>query len=96
MTLSIFCLSDGTLKIGDTALPVHKLILSMRSPVFAAMFASKMSEAKNGEVVIDDLELSVAKEMIRFDLRQSVRADPLNHRDISASCTRTSARSTAN
>jgi hypothetical protein len=57
--------SDAKLVVGNTSLDVHKVVLSARSPVFAAMFASKMSEAKNGEVVIDDMELSVAKEMIR-------------------------------
>ncbi len=57
--------SDAKLVVGDSSLDVHKLVLSARSPVFAAMFSSKMSEAKSGEVVIDDMELAVVKEMIR-------------------------------
>jgi speckle-type POZ protein len=57
--------SDAKLVVGDKIIDVHKLVLSARSPVFAAMFASKMSEAKSGQVVIDDMELPVVKEMIR-------------------------------
>jgi hypothetical protein len=43
--------SDAAVLVGDSEpIHVHKLILSARSPVFATMFRSGMSEAKTGQV----------------------------------------------
>jgi speckle-type POZ protein len=47
-------------------IPAHKFILSLRSPVFRAMFQADMSEAATSEVLIQDFEAEVMKEFVRF------------------------------
>ena len=46
--------------------PAHKLILSMRSPVFKAMFSAHMSEATSNEVLIPDIDTEVMREFLAF------------------------------
>ena len=50
----------------EVRIPAHKLILSMRSPVFRAMFTTGMAEAINNEVRIQDFDAAVVKEFLRF------------------------------
>lgn len=47
-------------------IPAHKFILSLRSPVFKAMFQADMSEAATSEVLIQDFNADVMKEFVRF------------------------------
>ena len=50
----------------EVRIPAHKLILSMRSPVFRTMFASGMVEARTNEVRIQDFDAAVVMEVLRF------------------------------
>jgi hypothetical protein len=45
--------SDLVLKVRGTSYHVHRIILSLRSPMFRAMLASGFKEATDGEVIID-------------------------------------------
>lgn len=47
-------------------IPAHKFILSLRSPVFRAMFQTEMSEAVTNEVLIQDFDAAVMQEFVRF------------------------------
>ncbi|KAJ8673609.1 hypothetical protein QAD02_004871 [Eretmocerus hayati] len=51
---------------GGESLVAHKCILAGSSPIFAAMFEHDMIESKLNVVDIDDVELDVLKEMLRF------------------------------
>ena len=59
-------LSDFTLAVGEEKFQVHKLILSIRSPVFRRMMESPMLENANSEVEISDFKPEVVKEMIHY------------------------------
>lgn len=48
--------SDVTLVAGETPVKAHKAILAQRSPVFKAMFESRMSESKQSEIAVDDVD----------------------------------------
>ena len=50
----------------DERVPVHKLILQLRSPVFKAMMSSTMKESTSNEINISDFDHEVVKEFIRF------------------------------
>ena len=52
--------------LAEERIPAHKLILSMRSPVFRTMFASGMAESLTNEVRIQDFDAAVVKEFLRF------------------------------
>jgi len=60
--------SDVDILVGaDRArLPAHKVILASRSKVFSAMLQAPMKEATTGEIVLDDLELPLVQELLRF------------------------------
>ena len=58
--------SDFVLLCQGEEVQVHKFVLSSRSPVFAAMFQSQMSENVKGEMTIDDVEKDVLKELLRY------------------------------
>jgi hypothetical protein len=47
-------------------LPVHKLVLAMRSPVLRGMLHSDMAEARLGRIVIRDVIPPAAKAMVHF------------------------------
>jgi hypothetical protein len=73
-------LSDFTIvarRMGSTAareeteeewvnLPVHKLVLSLRSPVLKTMLDSGMAEANGGELRIADCDAAVVQEFVNF------------------------------
>jgi hypothetical protein len=60
-------LADVTLACSDgKALPAFRLVLSARSAVFRAMFASGMEEARTGRVVLDDMTSEVAEAFLDF------------------------------
>lgn len=59
-------LSDFTLCAGNKSFPVHKSILSVRSPVFKAMFSNPMAE-KDGHVLeIPDVDPGTLEKMLLF------------------------------
>jgi speckle-type POZ protein len=58
--------SDAILSVDGEEIPVHKFILSTRSPVFAAMFEAEMVEKKNNIVKIEDLTYEDMKELLVF------------------------------
>ncbi|GBM77495.1 Speckle-type POZ protein-like B [Araneus ventricosus] len=60
------CFSDVNLKCDSASIPAHKLILSARSPVFAAMFKNPMKETHENEVDITDIDASVLRAMITY------------------------------
>lgn len=47
-------------------IPVHKNIMSIRSPVFETMMETKMLESKQGRATISDIEGKALMEFIRF------------------------------
>ncbi|GFT17696.1 speckle-type POZ protein-like B [Nephila pilipes] len=57
---------DVHLKCGSVAIPAHKNILSMRSPVFSAMFSSEMEETRKNEVDITDVDVPVLRMMLKY------------------------------
>ncbi|GFS72389.1 speckle-type POZ protein [Nephila pilipes] len=57
---------DVHLKCGSVAIPAHKSILSMRSPVFSAMFSSEMEETRQNEVNITDVDVPVLRMMLKY------------------------------
>ena len=58
-------LSDVALRVGDRKFPVHRAILAAKSPVFRAMFTSDMKESVAEEILIDDMEPDVMKEVLK-------------------------------
>lgn len=52
-------LSDFTIVASGRELPAHQIILSARSPVFAAMLEPHTEEAKNSRVIFPDIDFEV-------------------------------------
>ncbi|XP_063973152.1 uncharacterized protein LOC135160493 [Diachasmimorpha longicaudata] len=59
-------LSDFKLIIGEETLPVHKFLLAASSHEFLKMFVTPMKESKENRVLINDVELPVMKEVLRY------------------------------
>jgi len=59
-----FC--DMEIVCGGKVFPCHKLIVSTRSPVFRAMFETKMRESELGKVTIEDIKPEVMTDMLYF------------------------------
>ncbi|KAL9700588.1 hypothetical protein quinque_004029 [Culex quinquefasciatus] len=57
---------DLTMMVDGEAVQAHKCILTARSPVFAAMFEHAMQESVENCVVIEDVELTVFKALLRY------------------------------
>ena len=47
-------------------IPVHKLILQLRSPVFKVMLSSTMMESDSNEIIISNFDHDFVNEFIRF------------------------------
>ena len=58
-----FCFNDGGV---DQQIGGHVNVLSIRSPVFAAMFENDMEESKTGRVIIQDICPEVFKQLLQF------------------------------
>ena len=58
--------SDIKITCGEEVFDCHRNILSVRSPVFDAMFQSDMIENRSKNVVIMDIKPEVVKEMLYF------------------------------
>ncbi|XP_051169184.1 speckle-type POZ protein-like [Leptopilina boulardi] len=72
---------DVTFKVEDKEFNAHKIILILRSPVFAAMFQIKMTEELTSIVKIEDIKSTIFQKMLRFiytdkvnDLKESAAA----------------------
>ncbi|XP_043479770.1 speckle-type POZ protein B-like [Leptopilina heterotoma] len=57
---------DVRFKVEDKEFTAHKAILAIRSPVFAAMFNSKMSEELTSIVQIKDIKPTIFQQMLNF------------------------------
>ncbi|XP_055934690.1 speckle-type POZ protein-like B [Argiope bruennichi] len=76
--------SDVVLKCGDVSIPAHKNILSVRSPVFEAMFSNPMKESHKNEVSVIDIDETTVRNLLIYiytgtisDLTDSSAADLL-------------------
>ena len=58
--------SDVKITCGEEVFDCHRNILSVRSPVFDAMFQSDMVENRSKNVLIKDIKPKVVKEMLYF------------------------------
>ena len=59
-------LSDVTFNILGRKFAAHKNILTMRSPVFAAMFRHPTKEMQSNQVEVKDVDHDVFQEILRF------------------------------
>eukprot|EP01043_Picozoa_sp_COSAG02_P005199 COSAG02_NODE_140_length_34374_cov_913.416443_2_plen_487_part_00 len=59
-------MSDMELKCGGTSVKAHKLLLSARSPVFAAMFKPGLVEAEANEVTLEGIEPAVLRSLVHY------------------------------
>ncbi|CAL1284114.1 unnamed protein product [Larinioides sclopetarius] len=57
---------DVKLKIKDTTLLAHKVILCARSSIFLAMLTGEMKEKKNGCIEIEDISINTMKKFLIF------------------------------
>ena len=68
--ISVFCCSeqyaDICIVVGDARIPAHSLILAARSPVFATMFTAPMKESITKEMVLEDIEASVVRDLLQY------------------------------
>lgn len=58
--------SDVTINVGEQKLHAHKIILTARSPVFAAMFQHDMLESSTNQIDIEDIDYDTMKRVLRF------------------------------
>nr|XP_042903336.1 speckle-type POZ protein B-like [Parasteatoda tepidariorum] len=58
--------TDLNLHAGNKIIPVHKCLLSARSPVFSAMFKRDMMENQTGVVDIPDVESEVLRSFVEY------------------------------
>ena len=59
-------MTDVEFLVGEEAFGAHRSLLSARSPVFAAMFASGMKEAETGQVRIEDVDPTTFQQFLKF------------------------------
>lgn len=66
--VALICIADACSSKRRKEEPVtaHKLILSMRTPVFKTMFQAGMKEAMTNEVTITDIERPVLQALVQF------------------------------
>ena len=68
--ISSFCCSeehaDIWIVIGDTRIPTHSIILAARSDAFAKMLRAPMKESIAKEIVLEDIEASVVRDLLQF------------------------------
>ena len=61
--------ADVTVTCGNQKFECHKIILGSRSPVFKAMFTSKMEEHNLGTVEIKDMDPLVLENLLQYIYR---------------------------
>jgi len=59
-------MTDVEFLVGEETFGAHRSLLSARSPVFAAMFASGMKEAVDGQVRIEDVNPTTFQLFLKF------------------------------
>lgn len=59
-------LTDVVLLVGDQSVDAHRFILSARSPIFAAMFKSGMSECQTSRVRIEGTDPTTFRDFLKF------------------------------
>lgn len=59
-------MTDVEFVVGGMIFGAHRSLLSARSPVFAAMFASRMKEAETGQVRIEDVDPTTFQQFLKF------------------------------
>jgi len=59
-------MTDVEFFVGEESFGAHRSLLSARSPVFAAMFASGMMEAETGQVRIEDVDPNIFGIFLEF------------------------------
>ncbi|XP_015112429.1 speckle-type POZ protein A [Diachasma alloeum] len=59
-------LSDAVVIVEDKQFHVHKLLLQIRSPVFAAMFEHNLKENQTNEIKIEEIRPEVVRKMLQF------------------------------
>ena len=52
--------------MGDARIPAHSFILAARSPAFAAMLTDSMKDSIIKEIVLEDIEACVVKDLLQF------------------------------
>ena len=60
------------LVVGEKEFQAHRLVLSTRSPVFAAMFEHECTEKQDGTVQITDVPLDTFEVLLRYIYTDSV------------------------
>ncbi len=56
--------SDFKIQVDGVTLPVHKVLLGLKSEVFKAMFSSEMTEGTSNELIISDFPLTTVQSML--------------------------------
>jgi len=64
--------------VGEETFDAHRSILSARSPVFAAMFASGMKETATGQVRIEDVDPDVFQKLLKFLYMGTFEPSPMD------------------
>ncbi|XP_044582700.1 speckle-type POZ protein B-like [Cotesia glomerata] len=64
--------SDVVLLVGDKKILAHKVILTIRSPVFAAMFSHQLKENKENEITIPDMDPEVCEKLLEYIYTENV------------------------
>ncbi|XP_044971814.1 BTB/POZ and MATH domain-containing protein 1-like [Hordeum vulgare subsp. vulgare] len=64
---------DVTFVVEQAEIQAHRLILAMRSPVFAAELLGEMREGTTRRVMVDDMSASTFRAMIRFIYTDELR-----------------------
>ncbi|XP_035231449.1 speckle-type POZ protein-like [Stegodyphus dumicola] len=59
-------LTDVSIRVKDKEFPVHKVILTTRSPVFRGMFSHEMAEEKTNVIEISDIDPDVIEIMLQY------------------------------
>ncbi|GBN06765.1 TD and POZ domain-containing protein 4 [Araneus ventricosus] len=59
-------LSDVSLRVDEETFPVHKFILSSRSPVFKAMFTNDMREKASKCIVVPDVDVDTLRRLLLY------------------------------
>ena len=82
--MSVFCCSekhaDICIVVGDARIPAHSFILAARSPAFATMLTDPMKESIIKEIVLEDIEACVVKDLLQFVYSGSLDASCENTR----------------
>eukprot|EP00794_Sanderia_malayensis_P015965 gene15965-17571_t len=71
-------LCDVILVVGTKKLNAHKVVLSACSPYFRAMFTNEMTESRDKEVTMKDVDEKATEELIDFAYTGSIKIDEAN------------------